>query len=131
MAECIEEGTLRAYADGALMPEQEAVVSAHVAHCARCSRNLVALNALASEVSSFVIDNSYVPDPRIALAQVRSMMPAAETHPAADISRAPFVAFTGEAQKRRVSPGLCAYSLSLWAPGWVRRWWLCCCCSSR
>src|SRR5688500_2894133 len=97
MRDCIEEGTLRAYADGALTLSQEAIVAMHLAQCPFCKGNLAALDVLTSEVRSLVNDSSPLPNSQLALGRLRSSIPKRPI----EVNSPAVAAYAGEAPRSR------------------------------
>jgi hypothetical protein len=65
MKQCWPEGTLRAYLDGELPPEEMRSVAAHLEECADCSRLHTELSVRASYVGG-LMDTLSVPAPKLA-----------------------------------------------------------------
>jgi hypothetical protein len=72
MSQCVDEGRLRAYLDGELLPIERASVGAHIASCAACQAHQQRQHALAAQVATLLNIRENTPDPRAALARLRA-----------------------------------------------------------
>jgi hypothetical protein len=70
--DCYDEGRLRAYLDGELPWPERAELGAHLAGCAACQGQLDRLRASAARVRSLLPAPPAAPEPRAALARLRS-----------------------------------------------------------
>src|SRR5262245_25483946 len=69
---CYDEGTLRAYLDDALTTAEYTTVGAHVSGCAACRAQLAELRALTTQIGALLATPADIPDPQLALAQLRA-----------------------------------------------------------
>lgn len=72
MADCYDQGALRAYLDAELPAAQHAAIASHLAACAACAADLAQIQATAGQ-SLRLLSTPTHPDPKLALARVRAI----------------------------------------------------------
>jgi len=72
VTQCVDEGQLRAFLDGALSETERAVVERHLVGCETCTTSLEDVRGLASQVSARVTGYVPMPNSRAAFARIRN-----------------------------------------------------------